>query len=585
MLESTLMWKFLSLLYTTLPLIGGTLQVSIAPEFGSKALTLDSIKYQQSETFSVSRLSYLLSDFALLDSEGKWLPLENQYAYLDEAKRRRTFELSKVPEGSYQGFRFSVGIPKKTNHSDPAKHPADHPLNPNFNQLHWDWKTGYIFMALEGRYRPKSQPSEKELKGYVYHLANDENLSRIQLATRFQIKNSTRLRLSLDLKKLLGHPREISFEKDGASTHSHPGDSIASSLVANLQSSFSVKGIDYAAGDAPQKQITPIDLPKAFTPFPFKMSGRFPIPPLPRDNPLIQERAELGAKLFSDPILSADQSISCATCHEQSAAFSDQRKFSLGVEKRIGTRNSMPLFNLAWKSSFFWDGRARSLREQVLSPIQDHNEMASSLKEVSKRLNAALTYRDAFLRAFSSGKITPENIALALENHILTLTSYDSKFDRAMSGKATLSATEKRGMELFFTEYEPRSQQFGADCFHCHGGANFSDHQFHNNGLKPTSDSGRFQFTKNKRDQNLFSTPSLRNIALTAPYMHDGRFKTLEEAVVHYSGPMHRSETLDPNLAKHPKGGLQLKKEDQAALVDFLKTLSDPKYLRGAKKN
>lgn len=211
--------------------------------------------------------------------------------------------------------------------------------------------------------------------------------------------------------------------------------------------------------------------------------------------------------------------------------------------------------------------------------------MASNLKEVTKRLSADPTYRDAFSRAFFSGEITPENIALALENHLLTLTSYDSKFDRAMSGKVTLSKNEKRGMELFFTEYEPRSKQFGADCFHCHGGANFSDHQFHNNGLKPNDDTGRFQFTKNERDRNIFSTPSLRNIALTAPYMHDGRFQTLEETIAHYSGPMHRSKTLDPNLAKHPKAGLQLKKEDQAALVDFLKTLSDPKYLRSAEKN
>ncbi len=133
-------------------------------------------------------------------------------------------------------------------------------------------------------------------------------------------------------------------------------------------------------------------------------------------------------------------------------------------------------------------------------------------------------------------------------------------------------------MELFFTEYEPRSQQFGADCFHCHGGANFSDHQFHNNGLKPTEDEGRSLVTKDKRDRFQFSTPSLRNVGITAPYMHDGRFATLEEVVAHYSGPMHQSDTLDPNLAKHPKVGLALSAQDQEALVAFLKTLTDPKY-------
>jgi cytochrome c peroxidase len=134
-----------------------------------------------------------------------------------------------------------------------------------------------------------------------------------------------------------------------------------------------------------------------------------------------------------------------------------------------------------------------------------------------------------------------------------------------MSGKAKLTPAEERGMKLFFTEYEPRSQQYGADCFHCHGGANFSDHQLHNNGLGGT-----------------FSTPSLRNLILTAPYMHDGRFETLEEVIAHYSGPINRSNSLDPNIAKHPKLGLQLKKEDQAALVAFLKTLTDPKYQQEA---
>lgn len=259
-------------------------------------------------------------------------------------------------------------------------------------------------------------------------------------------------------------------------------------------------------------------------------------------------------------------------------AFSDTRPLSLGVAGRLGLRNSMPLFNLAWKSTFFWDGRAKSLRDQVLFPIEDHREMAESLPRVLEKLQLEEDYRAGFQAAFGEGKITKLKLSLALENFLLTLTSYDSKFDRAMTGKVELSESERRGMELFFTEYEPRSGRLGADCFHCHGGANFSDHQLHNNGLKPNSDTGRHAVTGKIRDQNLFSTPSLRNIDLTAPYMHDGRFKTLEEVVAHYSGPMHRGKTLDPNLAKHPQDGLQLNPKDQAALVAFLKTLTDPKY-------
>ncbi|MBC8148650.1 MAG: c-type cytochrome, partial [Verrucomicrobiaceae bacterium] len=122
------------------------------------------------------------------------------------------------------------------------------------------------------------------------------------------------------------------------------------------------------------------------------------------------------------------------------------------------------------------------------------------------------------------------------------------------------------------------SKKFGAACFRCHGGANFSDHQFHNNGLKPTKDLGRFHITGKDSDKMKFSTPSLRNLTYTFPYMHDGRFKTLEDVMAHYNGPMHRSESLDANLAKHPKEGLSLSKEDQAAIIAFLKTLTDPKY-------
>ncbi len=541
-----------------------TLRIDISHQFAGKPLSLNSLKYKATETLSITRLSYLLSELAIQDQEGTWQELPNQFAFIDASSRRTSCTLKKVPSGSYKSLRFSLGVPKKENHGDPAQYPAAHPLNPNLNNLHWDWAGGYIFLALEGQYR---QP-DKEVNGFVYHLANDPNLSRVQLNAAFRVKNTTALGLTFDLQKLLIHPRSLSFGKDGNSTHSHPGDPIASALVANLQSSFTIQGASYPPDEAPLAAVTPLYLPGKFTPFPFKMSRRFPMPLLPRDNPLLEERVSLGKKLFHDPGLSKDDSISCASCHHQDKAFTDGLIFSKGIAQREGSRNSMPLFNLAWKSSFFWDGRARSLRDQVLQPIQDHREMASDLPTVIAHLEKA--EHPAFEKAFGPGKVTAEKIALALENFLLTLTSYDSKFDRAMSGKAKLSPVEERGMELFFTEYEPRSQQYGADCFHCHGGANFSDHQFHNNGLAPSL----------KESAVLFSTPSLRNLTLTAPYMHDGRFKTLEEVIAHYSGPMHRSKSLDPNLAKHPKPGLQLKNEDQAALVAFLKTLTDPKYGR-----
>jgi cytochrome c peroxidase len=323
--------------------------------------------------------------------------------------------------------------------------------------------------------------------------------------------------------------------------------------------------------------IRPIDLPAKFTPFRFQMSRTFPVPALPRDNPLLVERVALGEKLFNDPALSRDGTLSCATCHPASSAFSDPRRFSLGVEARTGTRQGMPLFNLAWKKEFFWDGRAPSLRAQALMPIQDHLEMDETLPHVVAKLQKS--HAADFERAFGTAQVTPERIGLALENFLLTLTSHDSKFDRVMRGEGKLSAEEQRGFELFMMEREPRMGSLGADCFHCHGGALFTDHQFRNNGLAiDEKDLGRFKVTQSALDRGTFATPSLRNIALTAPYMHDGRFQTLEQVLDHYSEGVQRTDTLDPNLAKHPDGGLHLSAEEKKAVIAFLKTLTDRKF-------
>ncbi|MEJ6829140.1 MAG: cytochrome C peroxidase, partial [Akkermansiaceae bacterium] len=284
-----------------LPAFAGSLRVEVLPRFEGKPLALDSVRYEGAETFSVTRLSYLLSQFAVQKEDSSWLELGDQVAYLDAGKRRNHFILKEVPEGRYRALRFSLGVPKPANHEDPAKLAADHPLNPNLNQLHWDWATGYIFMALEGRYR-----AGNELKGYVYHLANDNNLNRLQLAADFQVKKMTGLGLSLDVKHLLRGTRALSFEKDGASTHSHPGDAIASALVGNSQSAFAVLGVTYPPAEEPQEAVKPLFLPAKYEGYPFKTSRRFPMPLLPRDNPLLKERVSLGEKLFFDSLLSID---------------------------------------------------------------------------------------------------------------------------------------------------------------------------------------------------------------------------------------------------------------------------------------
>lgn len=350
-------------------------------------------------------------------------------------------------------------------------------------------------------------------------------------------------------------------------------------LKENFEQAFSILTLQSLLPEALSKTTnTPLYLPDGYEPVGFSMSRRFPIPDLPKDNPLIQSKVRLGENLFHDRRLSADRTLSCSSCHQQENGLSDASRFSKGVEGRTGTRQSMPLFNLAWKNRFFWDGRAASLREQVLMLIQDHLEMDMQLNEGVERLQNDSGIQQQFGQAFGSMEITTEKIALALENFLLTLTSYDSKFDRFLLGKATFTPEEQRGFELFVTENEPRSGRYGADCFHCHGGPLLSDHGFHNNGLdNQPADPGLARTTGNATDKGKFATPSLRNIALTPPYMHDGRFQTLEAVVKHYNSGIQRSDTLDPNLAKHALGGLDLSNEDQSALVAFLNTLTDPK--------
>ena len=552
-----------------------SLEIAIRHTFNGDPLLLDSLRYQNAagETLSFTRVSYLLSGFAVEREDGVWQEIPNQSAWMDAAKHQSVVRLDELPAGKYRALRFHVGPDAAANAADVSKIPAGHPLNPNLNGLHWSWQGGYIFMAVEGHFRT----GRNEPTGYAHHLARDPNRTRISLAAPLDLTHDAAVRLDFDLGTLLNAPRPLSFEKDGSATHSRDGDPIAAALVANLPGAFRVSQVLSATPAISRPSpVKPLYLPEKFTPYRFTMSGTFPIPDLPRDNPLIDERVALGKALFHETALSRDATISCATCHAEESAFTDPRRFSLGVRGQVGTRNAMPLFNLAWKSSYFWDGRAPSLRAQALMPIQDHAEMDESLDRVTAKLSATAGYPPLFRTAFGSPEITAEKIGLALEQFLLTLTAYDAKFDRAMRGQAALSDDEKRGFELFMTEYEPRTGQLGADCFHCHGGALFSDHQFHNNGLEG-DDPGRARITRLPGDDHKFATPSLRNVALTAPYMHDGRFATLEEVVEHYSTGVHRSPTLDPNLAKHPANGLPLNTADKAALVAFLRTLTNEK--------
>jgi len=309
--------------------------------------------------------------------------------------------------------------------------------------------------------------------------------------------------------------------------------------------------------------------------------GTFPPPPLPADNKLTREGVKLGRMLFYEKMLSRTNTLSCASCHKQAQAFSDTARFSIGVRGLEGKRQAMGVFNMAWHTNeFFWDGRAHLLRDQSLKPIQDELEMDETLDNMVAKLQAADIYPKQFKRAFGTETITSELVSKALEQFMFSIISNSSKYDEYLAGRATLTPEEERGRYLFFKEYNPGFPAIsGADCQHCHSGANFENNLYMNNGLDTDgsfADIGREKVTGNTADKGKFKVPSLRNVELTPPYMHDGRFKTLEEVVDHYN-LVTESATLDPSFLQQLPAGLKLSASDKAALVAFLKTLTDVK--------
>lgn len=312
--------------------------------------------------------------------------------------------------------------------------------------------------------------------------------------------------------------------------------------------------------------------------------GNLSTPTIAPDNPLTIQGVKLGRMLFYEDKLSADGSLNCASCHRQQHAFSDSNRFSIGVKGLPGGRQAMAVFNLAWnQNQFFWDGRANLLRDQSLMPIQDHLEMNETLENVVAKLSADQTYKDQFIRAFGTNEITSQRISLALEQFMNSIVSYNSKYDQYLRGEVALTPSEERGRKLYFAEYNPFfPDQSGADCAHCHSPSNFENNQYMNNGLyaeAQITDIGRQKVTNDPMDKGKMRVPSLRNIEVTGPYMHDGVFNTLEEVVEHYNSGIQSSSTLDPTLQNTQGTGLMLDAQDKADLVAFLKTLTDQDLL------
>jgi len=316
----------------------------------------------------------------------------------------------------------------------------------------------------------------------------------------------------------------------------------------------------------------------------------FPAPDLPENNPLTATKVKLGKMLFFDPILSKDNSVSCASCHFQENAFSDPRPFSPGVGGVIGgeaflRRNAPPLFNLAWHTSLFWDGAIEDetetydlMENQVRVPIEADHEMDSDFETVISRLSAIQEYQDMFWQAFGD-TITELRIMQAIASYERTLISAGSKYDQFVAAgfdSTVFTSSEWRGYKLYFAESGERH----AECFHCHGGFNFDDPsgEFRGNGIfDDYEDFGRFNITGNQFDFGNFKVPSLRNIEYTAPYMHDGSVQSLEEVLDLYVSASENDRLplyVDPLISN-----IVLTEQDKGDIVAFLKTLSDPSFL------
>jgi cytochrome c peroxidase len=304
-----------------------------------------------------------------------------------------------------------------------------------------------------------------------------------------------------------------------------------------------------------------------FEPFEFNAPNHFPEQQyLFEGNELSRQRFELGKRLFFETRLSSDNTISCASCHAQVHAFADHNvALSAGVDGRLGKRNSPAIVNMAWSPSFMWDGGVNHLEMFSVAPITDTNEMNLSMLEAINRLNADSSYVHQFKRAYQTDVITDNYLLKALTMYMVMIVSDQSKYDKWVRGEVNLSSSEEEGRLLFDQK-----------CASCHSGALQTDFSFRNNGLDSIfSDLGRGRITNLYSDYGKFKVPSLRNVVLTYPYMHDGRFATLEEVLDHYSEGIVSSHSLDPSLSN----GIPMTSVEKAKIIAFLETLTDYELL------
>jgi len=295
-------------------------------------------------------------------------------------------------------------------------------------------------------------------------------------------------------------------------------------------------------------------------------------------NPPTEKGFELGKKLFYDGRLSSDGIVSCGFCHMQEYAFTHHgHTVSHGVNNATGTRNAPPIQNLAYQTTFMWDGATNNLDLQPLIPLTSVIEMDGNLTSIVTMMKGDATYKKLFKAAFTDGQINTENMLKALSQFMVMVTSSNSRFDKYRRGEAggTLTPDELAGYALF-----------NAKCTSCHATDLMTDNSFRNNGLAVNplvNDVGRYRATELASDYYKFKVPSLRNVEKSAPYMHDGRFGTLDAVLEHYNSGVVNSATLDPLLNKNGTLGIPLTPDEKLQLIAFLKTLTDNQYLTDAR--
>jgi len=309
------------------------------------------------------------------------------------------------------------------------------------------------------------------------------------------------------------------------------------------------------------------DLIENITPFEFNAPDYFPTLHYSfNNNEVTQEKFDLGKRLFFDKLLSSDNTISCESCHAQVHAFADHNvALSSGVEGRLGFRNSPTLANLAWSPSFMWDGGVNHIEIFSVAPITDSTEMNETMQNVIDKLNADASYVQQFKEAYGVNEVDDQAMFRALTVYMMMIVSDESKYDKWMKGKTSFTQEESAGKDLFEQK-----------CSSCHSGALQTDYSFRNNGLDAVfTDLGRGRITLEENDYGKFKVPSLRNVALTYPYMHDGRFFNLRDVLDHYDEGIVASETLDPLLTS----GIPMTEEEKDAIAAFLETLTDYELL------